>query len=77
MVKVFKEGGERREKTIGHAPPSFSIFISKCGIGLTSWEGLALAKVEVACMSWRKLVSRAQDKDVKLDKESSCQECLQ
>ena len=40
-------------------------------------EGLALARVEVACMSWRRLVFGAQDKDVRPDMESSCWECLQ
>ncbi len=31
-------------------------------------EGLALAWDEIACMSWRKLVLGAQDKDVKPDR---------
>ncbi len=35
-------------------------------------EGLALAWEEIACMSWKILVFRAQDKDVRLDTESSC-----
>ncbi len=34
MVEVFKEGGERREKTPGLTPPSFSILIPEYGIGL-------------------------------------------
>ena len=33
-VEVFKEGGKRREKTLGLIPPSFSICIPKRGIGL-------------------------------------------
>ncbi len=53
-------------------PPQFFNFISKCGMELPSWEGLAFARVEVACMSWRKLISGTQDKDVKPDKEPSC-----
>ena len=29
-----------REKTLGHAPPSFSIFIPRSGVELCSCEGL-------------------------------------
>ncbi len=36
---------------------------------LPRYEGLALARVEAACMSWGKLLSGAQDKDVRPDKE--------
>ena len=32
-------------------------------------EGLALAWEEIACMSWRRPVHGAQDKDVKPDKD--------
>ena len=74
----LKREEERREKILGHVLPPPQVFnFSKCGIELPSCEGLVLARVEVACMSWRKLLSGAQDKDVRPNQEPSCRECLQ
>ena len=60
-----------REKPLDNVPPppSFLISISMSGIELRSCEGLALGSVRVACMAPEKLLFRAQDIDVRLDKE--------
>ncbi len=71
MVRVLKEGGGWARGILGHAPPppSSSIFISRSGLELRSCEGLALARVKVACMAQGKLLFRAQDKAIRPDKE--------
>ncbi len=52
-VEVFKEGGEKREKTSGRTPPLpqfFNFYPREQGKDCLVVEGLALAWEEIACI---------------------------
>ncbi len=73
-----EEEKEERENARPYIPhPVFQFSSPSVGRRLAVAEGHALAWTEIACMSWKIPVLRAQDKDVRPDTEESCQECLQ
>ncbi len=66
-TQVFKEGGKWMIENVRPCTPQFFNFICRNGIELCSCEGPALASVRVTCMAPKKLLLRAQDKDVRPD----------